>query len=88
MGALKKHMHDVHDDALDLGVAEAAKKHNMSQEDVKSTVMIWAGFDGSWEDFIQMHYDLEEEWKMMQEDIKNQPKGIFEVRGTFNDNSD
>jgi len=55
MGALKRWMHDVHDDCLSMGVYNTSKKHSMTIDDVKTTTMNYANWDKSWAEFISEH---------------------------------
>ena len=60
MGALKAYMNDIHDSCIDVGVKETAKKFKLSDEEVRNTTMVWAGFDGTWEEFVSFAPD---DWK-------------------------
>ena len=52
MGAIKRWMHDVHDDCLSMGVRNTAKKYDISADDVKTTTMNHAGWNKSWSEFV------------------------------------
>lgn len=52
MGAMKRWMHDVHDDCLSMGVRNTAKKYDISADDVKTTTMNHAGWNKSWSEFV------------------------------------
>ena len=57
MGALKAYMNDIHDSCVDIGVTATAEKFKISQQEVKNTTMVWAGHDGTWEDFVSYSPD-------------------------------
>ena len=57
MGAMKRWAQDVHDDCLSIGVHNTAKKHSISDEDVKTTTMSYSGWKDSWTKFM-IEYDL------------------------------
>ena len=57
MGALKAYMNDIHDSCIDIGVTATAEKFKISQQEVKNTTMVWAGHDGTWEDFVSYSPD-------------------------------
>lgn len=57
MGAMKRWAQDVHDDCLSIGVHNTAKKHGISDEDVKTTTMNYSGWEDSWTKFM-IEYDL------------------------------
>ena len=52
MGAMKRWMHDVHDDCLSMGVRNTAKKYDISADDVKTATMNHAGWNKSWFEFV------------------------------------
>lgn len=52
MGAMKRWMHDVHDDCLSMGIRNTAKKYDISADDVKTTTMNHAGWNKSWSEFV------------------------------------
>ena len=52
MGAMKRWMHDVHDDCLSMGVRNTAKKYDISADDVKTTTMNHAGWNKTWSEFV------------------------------------
>lgn len=52
MGAMKRWMHDVHDDCLSIGIRNTAKKYDISADDVKTTTMNHAGWNKSWSEFV------------------------------------
>jgi len=52
MGAMKRWMHDVHNDCLSMGIRNTAKKYDISADDVKTTTMNHAGWNKSWSEFV------------------------------------
>lgn len=52
MGAMKRWMHDVHDDCLSMGVYNTSKKYDISADDVKTATMNHAGWNKTWSEFV------------------------------------
>ena len=52
MGAMKRWMHDVHDDCLSMGVRNTAKKYDISADDVKPATMNHAVCNKTWSEFV------------------------------------
>ena len=52
MGAMKRWMHDVHDDCLSMGVRNTAKKYDISADDVKTATMNHVQWKKSWSEFV------------------------------------
>ena len=73
MGAMKRWMHDVHDDCLSMGIRNTAKKYDISADDVKTTTMNHAGWNKSWSEFV-IENDKNKQWLMQ---TKQQKKGAY-----------
>jgi len=52
MGAMKRWMHDVHDDCLSMGVRNTAKKYDISADDVKTATMNHVQWNKTWSEFV------------------------------------
>ena len=52
MGRLKSAMMDVGEEAMTIGIEEAAIRHHLSEEDIKLCILLACGYDGDWEQFV------------------------------------
>lgn len=55
MGRLKDAMMDIGYKAMDIGVQEAAKFYDMSEDDVRACVLFADCFEGNWTDYVTFH---------------------------------
>ena len=52
MGRLKAAMMDVGEEALTIGIENAAVKHGISEDDVKFCILLACAYDGDWQQFV------------------------------------